>query len=1212
MKNIYKLVSIAILFVLCQDAFSQILLNEDFSDGPSTYTTGNYTYDSGNTWELSAIQGENDARFQLNTSAYIISPEVNHVGTVSFKFKEGNSGGGSFKLSISVDGGSFSDLDERVFSGTTFSDYSFVVNNLSDNCRIKVYANAGSQLIIDDFEITEYVEGAELLTSTSTLSGFGYYEGEGPSSTKFFNLSGTLLTGYPGNISVSAPTNYEISLDEISFSSSLSVPFSSANLSATTIYVRLKSGLSLGNYNENISISGGGADDIYVLCSGSVTEMPPPAIYVTPENLSGFSYVFGTGPSSSQSYQLYGNYLTDYPNEIVVSAPSSYEISIDNVSFSSSLEVSYDSNTLPSTSIYVRLKSGLSIGDYNAEIITNLSASYGTETVSCSGTVEDLPPDPTLYLSPSTLSDFSYIVGNGPSDEQFYMLSGANLSGYPGSISVTAPTNYEISLSSGSGFSSSLLVDFSSASFTDYIYVRLKSGLSEGDYDGELILHSGGDADEVNLSCNGTVNPVPPPELSTNPSSLSGFSYVFADGPSSEQSYILSGANLSGYPSDIIVTAPTNYEISLSSGSGYTGSLSIPYSSNTLANTTIYVRLKSGLSIGNYDSENISNLGGGAATENVICSGEVTDVPPPVLNIVPDELSNFSYTEGAGPSAQQSYSLSGSYLTGFPDDIIVTAPTHYEISLDPLSGYTGVINIAYNSATLSSTTIYVRLKSGLAVGTYNSELIVNSGGGATDVELACNGSVLAVSDDPCLEEDFSGFTDGSHASPGSVDLSGSMDSYTLTSGWEGYKVFSAGGEVKLGSSSYQGYVITPTIDLSSGGTLNFDYAKYGSDNVLVQVFHASDGENFIQLGSDITPDVDFDTHSLEITDGTTDSKIKISTTNKRIYLDNIEVYCGASIPTPILQTSPTSLSGFNYVEGSGPSTEQNFELSGTDLDGTDVSISPSSNYEISLSSGSAYQSTPIILSTYDGGSTTVYVRLKSDLDFGDYSSEQIVISGGGATEINVSCSGSVDELLIPELSVDVDVLDGFNYVLGNGPSQVQSFILSGVNLDDSQLNIVPPENYEISLSEASGYVSDQIIQNHFDGNPLSIYVRLKAGLSVGTYENENLIISGSGAPSIHVICNGFVDDNVNLNELNSTNVTIYPNPSDGIVHVYYSKSYEKIIWSLIDMSGKILKTDEVSNLSGEFKINFSDLDVGFYFLIISDGQHYYSRKLEKN
>ncbi len=56
-------------------------------------------------------------------------------------------------------------------------------------------------------------------------------------------------------------------------------------------------------------------------------------------------------------------------------------------------------------------------------------------------------------------------------------------------------------------------------------------------------------------------------------------------------------------------------------------------------------------------------------------------------------------------------------------------------------------------------------------------------------------------------------------------------------------------------------------------------------------------------------------------------------------LDNIIV---SGIPpggTPLLTVSTTTLTGFEYVDGSGPSAEQSFTISGSDLT-ADISIVP--------------------------------------------------------------------------------------------------------------------------------------------------------------------------------------------------------------------------------------------------------------------------------
>ncbi len=118
-------------------------------------------------------------------------------------------------------------------------------------------------------------------------------------------------------------------------------------------------------------------------------------------------------------------------------------------------------------------------------------------------------------------------------------------------------------------------------------------------------------------------------------------------------------------------------------------------------------------------------------------------VATPTLSVSPSSLSGFNYLFGSGPSAPQSYQLSGTYLTGAPGNITVTAPTNYEVSTDGSNFYPSR-TVAYSTATLAATTIYVRLKSGLAIGTYNGELINHSGGGATAQTVTCNGSVSSA------------------------------------------------------------------------------------------------------------------------------------------------------------------------------------------------------------------------------------------------------------------------------------------------------------------------------------------------------------------------------------------------------------------------------------------------------------------------------------
>lgn len=123
-------------------------------------------------------------------------------------------------------------------------------------------------------------------------------------------------------------------------------------------------------------------------------------------------------------------------------------------------------------------------------------------------------------------------------------------------------------------------------------------------------------------------------------------------------------------------------------------------------------------------------------------------------------------------------------------------------------------------------------------------------------------------------------------------------------------------------------------------------------------------------------------------------------------IDNIRIFEGFSA-SPTLLTSTNSISGFNYIEGSGPSSEKTFTVSGSDLTG-DISIDPSDNFEISTTTGDNFTQDPIVLSPTDGSvaNTTIYVRMISGLTAGSKSSS-ISITTDGADQSSIDLSGTV-------------------------------------------------------------------------------------------------------------------------------------------------------------------------------------------------------------
>jgi hypothetical protein len=115
-----------------------------------------------------------------------------------------------------------------------------------------------------------------LEVNPASLNDFTYFLGEGPSSSQSFTLSGSGLEPVAGDITIASSSNFEVSSNNTDFSSStITVPYTDGVLNSTNIYIRLKEGLSVGDFNGSVNISGGGTTQTVNL-SGNVSIPPIP------------------------------------------------------------------------------------------------------------------------------------------------------------------------------------------------------------------------------------------------------------------------------------------------------------------------------------------------------------------------------------------------------------------------------------------------------------------------------------------------------------------------------------------------------------------------------------------------------------------------------------------------------------------------------------------------------------------------------------------------------------------------------------------------------------------------------------------------------------------------------------------------------------------------------------------------------------------------
>lgn len=194
------------------------------------------------------------------------------------------------------------------------------------------------------------------------------------------------------------------------------------------------------------------------------------------------------------------------------------------------------------------------------------------------------------------------------------------------------------------------------------------------------------------------------PSVSVTQTTLSGF--VSTSGvASAEQTYSVSGSNLTA---DIVVTPPAGFQISTTSGSGYSSSaINLTPTAGTVAATPVYVVLNSA-TLGT-NTGDITNASTGAATRNVSLTGKVLAGEPATQGAI-----TFGTVDNS--------SIVVNFSSGDGAQRIVLARLATAVNSDPVDGTTYTANPAFGS--------------GAQIGTGNFAVYAGSGNTVTVTGLA--------------------------------------------------------------------------------------------------------------------------------------------------------------------------------------------------------------------------------------------------------------------------------------------------------------------------------------------------------------------------------------------------------------------------------------------------------------------------------------------
>ncbi|HLO81057.1 MAG TPA: gliding motility-associated C-terminal domain-containing protein [Chitinophagaceae bacterium] len=173
---------------------------------------------------------------------------------------------------------------------------------------------------------------------------------------------------------------------------------------------------------------------------------------------------------------------------------------------------------------------------------------------------------------------------------------------------------------------------------------------------------------------------------------------------SAPQSVTVNGSNLTA---NIIVTAPTGYEISLTSGSGYTNSITLTPTGGTVPTTTIYVRLSASASNGATGDVTFSSTGAASRTVN---TGVATITGAPTISVSPASPSNY-------PGGPNTITASGADTYTWSPATALSATTGATVIASPLVNTTYTVTGTTTLGCIGSTTVTVTVGPSLTGGT---------------------------------------------------------------------------------------------------------------------------------------------------------------------------------------------------------------------------------------------------------------------------------------------------------------------------------------------------------------------------------------------------------------------------------------------------------------------------------------------------------------
>ena len=690
---------------------------------------------------------------------------------------------------------------------------------------------------------------------------------------------------------------------------------------------------------------------------------------------------------------------------------------------------------------------------------------------------------PTITVDPTALSGFDYVYNEGPSTVKTFTISGSNLTA---TTYIYTSENYEISSFPGESFypESTITINTNTGVYNYTIKVRLKAGLAIGTYN-EFLTISQSEVEDFTFALSGSVtsNQV----VATPTFSPEGGTYNEAQ-----------TVTISCTTQDATIRYTLDDTEPNENSAVYTSPLTI--------NETTTVKAKAWKS-------------GLQASE--VATATYTIVYEPELTATPASLSGFNYIYSLGPSTTQNFYLSGEHLT---DTIAIVAPEGFEICLTANGAFTNDIEFVSTSGTLDSTTVYVRMAAGLNVGSYSGQVMASAGNASAAVVLSGT-----VADMPLAATPTFSLEGGTYLITQSVVISSTTENavihYTLD-----------GTDPTINSPIYSNPIEVSTTTTIKAMATAEHYNNSTIASVTYTIYEPVSISDIRNLPNNTYACMEgtvvfIDGRNVYVQDQTAglDLYLNNNTVPNDLALgDNVRAYGKKTVYNGLVE-----LSGIN----GGNDNEFSILSSGNTLP---LAIKTIAEINDDFSGNNMLQSTRVkiqnaIIGSINPNGTTIISQGDDQLNVyhiptvegmieGDWVTLIGVIGCYNAPQLRVASADDIQFSHRPTLTASPNSLSGFEYSYASGgPSEIQHFLLSGSHLIDN-VSVYPSEHFEVSTFGGDLFTPENpsIVYTTMGGfYGISIYVRMKADLEVGTYTDLLTIVSDD-ADTIYVTVTGSV------------------------------------------------------------------------------------------